>query len=158
MNDDLWNNIFGDFGDIERRFERMFSELSKGNGKTYGYTMYQGPDGIPHVREYGNSIGSCSPMINAGEREPFTDVTRDGDKVSVIVELPGVKKEDIVLEGNKSSLNVTVDTENKKFRKSIALPCEVDDESAHAEYNNGILEVSLTAKTPADAGRRIAIA
>ena len=158
MNDDLWNNIFGDFGDIERRFERMFSELSKGNGKTYGYTMYQGPDGVPHVREYGNAIGSCSPMINAGEREPFTDVTRDGDKVSVIVELPGVKKEDIVLEGNKSSLNVTVDTENKKFRKSIALPCDVDEESAHAEYNNGILEVSLTAKTPADAGRRIAIA
>ena len=158
MNDDLWNNIFGDFGDIERRFERMFSELSKGNGKTYGYTMYQGPDGVPHVREYGNAIGSCSPMINAGEREPFTDVTRDGDKVSVIVELPGVKKEDIVLEGNKSSLNVSVDTENKKFRKSIALPCDVDEESAHAEYNNGILEVSLTAKTPADAGRRIAIA
>lgn len=158
MNDDLWNNIFGDFGDIERRFERMFSELSKGNGKTYGYTMYQGPDGIPHVREYGNSIGSCSPMITAGEKEPFTDVTRDGDKVSVIVELPGVKKEDIILEGNKSSLNVTVDTENKKFRKSIALPCEVDDTSAHAEYNNGILEVSLTAKTPTDAGRRIAIA
>ena len=158
MNDDLWNNIFGDFGDIERRFERMFSELSKGNGKTYGYTMYQGPDGIPHVREYGNSIGSCPPMINAGEKEPFTDVTRDGDKVSVIVELPGVKKEDIILEGNKSSLNVTVDTENKKFRKSIALPCEVDDSSAHAEYNNGILEVSLTAKTPTDAGRRIAIA
>jgi HSP20 family protein len=120
--------------------------------------MYQGPDGIPHVREYGNSIGSCSPMINAGEKEPFTDVTRNGDKVSVIVELPGVKKEDIVLEGNKSSLNVTVDTENKKFRKSIALPCDVDEESAHAEYNNGILEVSLTAKTPTDAGRRIAIA
>ena len=158
MNDDLWNSIFGDFGDIERRFERMFSELSKGNGKTYGYTMYQGPDGIPHVREYGNSVGTCSPMISASEREPFTDVTRNGDKVSVVVELPGVKKEDIVLEGNRSSLQVSVDTENKKFRKSIALPCEVDENSATAEYNNGILEVNLTAKNSLESGRRIAIA
>ena len=158
MNDELWNSIFGDFGDIERRFERMFSELSKGNGKTYGYTMYQGPDGIPHVREYGNSVGTCSPMISASEREPFTDVTRDGDKVSVVVELPGVKKEDIVLEGNRTSLQVSVDTESKKFRKSIALPCEVDEGSAKAEYNNGILEVSLTAMNPIGSGKRIAIA
>ena len=158
MNDNLWDSIFGDFGDIERRFERRFSELSKGNGRTYGYTMYQGPDGIPHVREYGNAVGSCSPMISASEKEPFTDVTRNGDDVSVVVELPGVRKEDIVLEGNKSSLKVSVETENKKFRKSIALPCEVDEESAKAEYNNGILEVSLKAKDSLDAGRRIAIA
>ena len=158
MNDELWNSIFGDFGDIERRFERMFSELSKGNGKTYGYTMYQGPDGVPHVREYGNSVGTCSPMISASEREPFTDVTRDGDRVSVVVALPGVKKEDIVLEGNRTSLQVSVDTESKKFRKSIALPCEVDEGSAKAEYNNGILEVSLTAMNPIGSGKRIAIA
>ncbi len=159
MNDDLWNSIFGDFGDIERRFERMFSELSKGNGKTYGYTMYQGPDGVPHIREYGNSVGTFSPMISASEeKEPFTDVTRDGDKVSVVVELPGVRKEDIVLEGNRTALQVSVDTESKKFRKSIALPCEVDENSAKAEYNNGILEVSLTAKNSFGSGKRIAIA
>ena len=158
MNDDLWNSIFGDFGDIERRFERMFSELSKGNGKTYGYTMYQGPDGVPHIREYGNSVGTCSPMISAAEREPFTDVTRNGDKVSVVVELPGVRKEDIVLEGNPTSLRVSVDTEDKKFRKSIALPCEVDEESATAEYNNGILEVNLNAKNSLSSGKRIAVA
>ena len=158
MNDNLWNSIFGDFGDIERRFERMFDELSKGNGKTYGYTMYQGPDGIPHIREYGNAVGSCSPMISASEKEPFTDVTRNGDSVSVVVELPGVKKEDIVLEGTKSSLQVSVDTEGKNFRKSIALPCEVDEDSAHAEYNNGILEVTLKAKNPMGSGKRIEIA
>ena len=35
--DDLWNSIFGNIGDIERRFDEMFAELSRGRGKTYGY-------------------------------------------------------------------------------------------------------------------------
>lgn len=157
MNDDLWNSMFGNFDDIERRFERMFSELSKGCGRTYGYTMYQGPDGVRHVREYGDP-GETFPGIEMSQTEPFTDVTRNGDKVSVIVELPGVSKKDIVLEGNGNSITVSADTASKRFRKSIALPCDVIEDSARAEYNNGILEVTLTAKNGGAAGRRIEIA
>lgn len=148
MNDDLWNSIFGDFGDIERRFERMFSELSKGNGKTYGYTMYQGPDGVPHVREFGNSGSKLHTAI--APVDPVLDVSRQGDEVKAVLELPGVPKEDIQLDGTDGTLTVTVHTPGKEIVKEIALPCKVDPSTAHAECNNGLLEVSLKAAGSAE--------
>ena len=153
-----WDSIFGDFGDIEKRFDEMFAELSRGRGKTYGYTMYQGPDGIPHVREYGNAVGEYSPRLSGTAVEPFTDIVRNGNEVIVTVELPGVRKEDIVLEGTDNALSISVDTESKKYSRTIPLPCEVTQDSARAEYNNGILEVRLTSKGSLTTGRRIAIA
>jgi HSP20 family protein len=156
--DDLWNSIFGKMGDLERRFDEMFAELSRGRGKTYGYTMYQGPDGIPHVREYGNAIGEYSPKPGSHVLEPFTDVMREGDDVVVTVELPGAKKEDIILEGTDKALSIKVDTEYKKYSKTVALPCEVLQDSAKAEYNNGILEIRLESRGPLSNAKRIAIA
>ena len=156
--DDLWNSIFGNMGDIERRFDEMFAELSKGRGKTYGYTMYQGPDGIPHVREYGNAVGEYSPRLESHVSEPFTDVVKDGNDVIVTVELPGARKEDIILEGTDKALSIKVDTEYKKYSKTVALPCEVSQDSAKAEYNNGILEIRLESKGPLSNSKRIAIA
>jgi HSP20 family protein len=156
--DDLWNSIFGNIGDIERRFDEMFAELSRGRGKTYGYTMYQGPDGIPHVREYGNAVGEFSPRLDSSVSEPFTDVVKDGNDVIVTVELPGAKKEDIILEGTDKALSIKVDTEYKNYSKTVALPCEVSQDSAKAEYNNGILEVRLESKGPLSNAKRIAIA
>lgn len=155
--DDLWNSIFGNMADFERRFDEMFAELSRGRGKTYGYTMYQGPDGIPHIREYGNAVGEFSPRLDSSVSEPFTDVVQDGDEVIVTVELPGAKKDDIVLEGTDKALSIKVDTEHKKYSKTVALPCEVSQDSAKAEYNNGILEVRLISKGPLSNARRIAI-
>jgi len=155
--DDLWNSIFGNMADIERRFDEMFAELSRGRGKTYGYTMYQGPDGIPHIREYGNAVGEFSPRLDSSVSEPFTDVVQDGDEVIVTVELPGAKKDDIVLEGTDKALSIKVDTEHKKYSRTVALPCEVSQDSAKAEYNNGILEVRLISKGPLSNARRIAI-
>ena len=155
--DDLWNSIFGNMADFERRFDEMFAELSRGRGKTYGYTMYQGPDGIPHIREYGNAVGEFSPRLDSSVSEPFTDVVQDGDEVIVTVELPGAKKDDIVLEGTDKALSIKVDTEHKKYSKTVALPCEVSQDSAKAEYNNGILEVRLISKGPLSNAKRIAI-
>lgn len=156
--EDLWNSIFGSMSDFERRFDEMFAELSRGRGKTYGYTMYQGPDGIPHIREYGNAVGEYSPRLDTTVSEPLTDVVQDGKDIVVTVELPGAKKEDIVLESTDKALSIKVDTEYKKYSKTVALPCEVSQDSAKAEYNNGILEVRLESKGPLSNSKRIAIA
>lgn len=156
MNDGLWNSIFGSFDDIERRFERMFSELSNENSRTYGYTMYQGPDGIPHVREYGNAVGSFSPLISKGG-DPFIDVTRSGDEISVIVELPGMSKEDVSLEENGKTLSIRAESKTRRFEKDVALPCEAVPGSSSATFNNGLLEVRMKARDEPQGGRRIEI-
>lgn len=152
---DIWSEWEEIFRNFDRRFEEMFSGMDE-NVRTYGYTMYQGPDGIPHVREFGNAVGDYTP-IPAGTREPFTDVTREGDSVHVTVELPGVAKEDIDLEVSDAALSVSVDTEKKKFAKSIALPCDVKSDTAKAEYNNGILEIVMEAKKASSKARKVRI-
>src|SRR5206468_7185791 len=71
----------------------------------YGYSMTIGPYGKPHVREFGNVKAGKNiagqhlgiekqPQITT-EREPLSDITTTDNEVKVILEMPGIKKEDI---------------------------------------------------------------
>lgn len=155
--DDMWDSLFGaDFDSFGKRMDRIFSEMEKMGGsnvKTYGYTMCQGPDGVPYFREFGNTV---APAI-AGADEPFSDVSAEDDTVRVTVELPGVSKEEIVLETTVNSVTVSADTPRKKYFKTLALPCDVDTDSAKATYNNGMLEVAFDALTEERGKKRIEI-
>lgn len=163
--DEMWTDfsrLFGSgFESMNRRLNRMFEDFTNTPGvRTYGYTMYQGPDGIPHVKEFGNSVKELG--LNAATplgvvAEPLTDVVIDGDVVRATAEIPGVDKDDIVLDGTPTSLTISVDTDRRKFSKTLAMPCDVDVGSAKATYNNGILEVTLNPVKPAENKTRIAI-
>jgi HSP20 family protein len=146
---------------MNERFERILKEFMEGNlpnVKTYGYTMYRGPDGVPHVREFGTGFNETAPAsLQEGVREPLADVTVEGDTVRVVVELPGVNKQDIELETTEESMCIRVNTEKRRFQKTVALTTAVDPESARAEYNNGILEVTLHAKNKGVKAKRIDI-
>ena len=157
--DDIWNGFFGSFDSLNRRIEDMFAQLSMdGPGvKTYGYTMYQGPDGGRHVREFGNSDGTFGRPQLASVREPFTDVCEENGEVKVIAEIPGIEKKDINLSCNGDSLSIRVDNGSKRFSKDVALPCEADPDSAKAVYNNGLLEVTLKSLSTKQNGKRIEV-
>ncbi|MFA6804294.1 MAG: Hsp20 family protein, partial [Candidatus Methanomethylophilaceae archaeon] len=45
----------------------------------------------------------------------------------------------------------------RKFRKTLALPCDVDPDTAKAEYNNGILEVTFVTSGSKPNGKKISI-
>ena len=148
MEDDIWNSFFGDsFEAMNKRIESLFSN-AKSFGpefKTYGYTMYQGPDGKQYFREFGdpdlNLIGKGQSLEYS--KEPLTDVTQEDGIVRAIAEIPGVSKDDIMLECTKNTLSISVNTDDKKYSKTLALPCNVTIDSAKAEYNNGLLEVTF---------------
>ena len=158
--DDIWNSLLGDDRrSMAERIEEMFSEMERmqgGNVRSYGYTMYRDQNGVQHVKEFGNMAGDRKTQSDP-ICEPFTDVSLEGGTVRAVVEIPGVSKEDILLEGTKSTLSVKVDTEGKRFDRTLALPCEVDPDSAKAEYNNGILEVTLAAVDTPGSKKRIAV-
>ena len=161
MSEDPWDDLFGGFSKMNERFERMLKEFVNGgmpNVKTYGYTMYRGPDGVPHVREFGTGFDEpAAAPLPQGVRDPLTDVSVEGDTVRVVVELPGVDKQDIELETTAESMCVRVSTDTRRFQKTVALTTAVDPETARAEYNNGILEVTLTAKDKNMKAKRIDI-
>ena len=163
--------VFGDvedvFAEMEDLMTRRFKELSEKAPKdlvrertlpsgakvkewgpfVYGYSMTVGPDGKPQIREFGNikpMPGLGRPQLDVKEeREPLADVITADGEVKIIVELPGVAKNDIKLRGTNKSLTVSVDTEKHKYYKKLELPIKVDAKSAKSKYMNGVLEVTL---------------
>lgn len=124
-----------------------------GGPYVYGFTLRFGRDGSPLLEEFGN----VSPYGVAGYMEPVTDVIEKFDSVSVIVELPGVEKEDIDLRSSVESVFISVDTPFRKYSKDVKLSCRVVPESAVAKYNNGVLEVTLKRVEEGPAGRQVSI-
>ncbi len=123
----------------------------------YGYSMTIGPDGKPHVREFGNVksgfgsgngniaqyLGIDKPQITA-EREPLADVNSTDKEVKVVLEMPGIKKEDIKINAYDQKVEIkTTDDSARKYYKVLNLPKSSDIETARSTYNNGILEVTF---------------
>ena len=111
----------------------------------YGYNVRIDPDGKPTIREFGNMKpqfvdGKITPINFHEKREPLVDIIEEDDTVRVIAELPGVNKEDIQLYSTPSEMTISVDTDQKKFFKELKFASEVDENSAHSVYLNGILE------------------
>ena len=124
----------------------------------YGYSMTIGPDGKPKVREFGNIKsplsssssrrgGSFTRPLISSEREPLADVTTTDKDVKVVVEMPGVSKENIKINVYGNSLELTTTgTEDRKYHEVIEIPPETDIETATSTYKNGILEITFKKK------------
>lgn len=176
--DDEWRRDFfydwDDFFDIEKEFRRMeewmnriMREFGKAGGEikgpyVYGFSMRVGPDGKPHIEEFGNVPkrfpGATESM--AEYREPIVDVMEDEKNISVTAELPGVTKEDIdlSLENDNKMLVIKVDTPERKYYKEVELPAKVKPEKVKATYKNGILDVVFERETPKEKkGKKIKI-
>ena len=121
----------------------------------YGYSVTVGPDGKPKVKEFGNfkaetRLGKPHLAVK-DKREPLADVMDADSQVRVIVELPGVEKEDIKLSGTEDKLTISVDTPQRKYFKELELPATVDSKKATSKYKNGVLDVTIPKKKQEEA-------
>jgi HSP20 family protein len=107
-----------------------------------------------------------------GMTSPKVDVVENADNVVVKAEMPGFNAEnvDCRVEGNVLMLRGEYQQENEKqegqyhmrerrqgsFARSIPLPTEVNADQAHAEFENGILTLTLP-KNEAAKPKRISI-
>jgi HSP20 family protein len=116
----------------------------------YGYSVTVGPDGKPKVREFGNFKAKTQlgkPHMNVKEkREPLVDVMNADGEVRVIVELPGVEKEDVKLSGTDDKLTISIDTPQRKYFKEVELPAKVDSKKVTSKYKNGVLDIIVPKK------------
>lgn len=143
--------------EMERMFEEAFKDPIKGEVKgygpyIYGFSMNVGPDGKPIVREFGNVKPKLKGLRN--EREPLVDVIEEKDRITVIVELPGISREDIRLNCTESNLSIKVDNPQRKYNTMIELPAKVRPNSAKANYKNGVLEINLQRTEQMKEGKR----
>ena len=83
--------------------------------------------------------------------DTHVDVHEDGDTVRAIADLPGVPKDAIDLTCDGKHLTIDAAGDRREFTERVSLPSRVDEQSANATYNNGILEVVFErADTSAD--------
>jgi len=148
--DDIFDELDREFEEMEKNISKMFEDMRKasveGQGEegpyVYGFSMRVGPDGRPHVEEFGNIPGREGEEIST-DREPLTDVIEGEREISVIAELPGIGKKDIDLSATEDSLRIRVDTPERKYHKELRLPVRVKPDTTKASYKNGVLEVKL---------------
>ena len=160
---------------MEREFEEGFKQFESSTPKdlvreyktpegakvreygpfVYGYSMTVGPDGRPKVREFGNVKSplregqgrfGTRPLISS-EREPLVDISTTDKEIRVVVEMPGVSKENIKINAYNNTLEVTAqEGDAKKYHETIEPPNEADLATARSKYNNGILEITFNKK------------
>lgn len=98
-------------------------------------------------------------LMEWGFRTPLSDIEDRGDSIVVTTELPGMRKEDIKIAVDKDSISISAErkeaVEEKKknyyhceraysgYRRSFALPQEIDPDSVDAEYKDGVLKVTM---------------
>lgn len=169
--------------DMERMMEEMLREFTNRipeslirerklpDGSTFremgpfvwGWSMTLGPNRKPVIREFGNIKPSSRtrpwepPFDLREEREPLVDILESEGEIRVVAELPGVEKQDIKLHATEKTLTISVDTEERKYRKKLELPSKVDPSSAKSSYKNGVLEIALKKVEEKPKGVRIKI-
>jgi len=109
------------FDDIFREIERMMNEMMGGEGNVDVHF-----DGDP-------GFGA----------DTHVDIHETDDEIRVIADLPGVEKEAIDLKCDGTTLTVSASSEHRDYDERVTLPAVVDEHSAAATYNNGVLEVRM---------------
>lgn len=108
------------FGDIFDEIERMMSEMA------------------------GDPQGGDSGFAD----ETHVSVYEEGDTLRLVADLPGVDKDGVDLQCDGSTLTIAAEAEQRRFDERVRLPVRVDEHSASASFNNGVLEVTFDVLEP----------
>ena len=103
-----------------------------------------------------SGFGRQSQLFSAWT--PALDVYQNNDNVVAMIELPGMKKEDIEISLHDGMLTISGERKGEtqqndkaerserfigKFRRSITLPTRIEANNVSASYKDGILTVTL---------------
>src|SRR5438874_7001034 len=150
----------------------MFNS-KKGDSKSMNLIRYQAPESAPlatldrwsSLRDELNSFFDMPFWSSFGRTgqlftgwSPALDLYESGDNVVAVVELPGMRKEEIDISLHDGALTISGERKREStngetaqrseryvgaFRRSIALPTRVDATKVSATYQEGILKVTL---------------
>ncbi|PSQ57341.1 MAG: Hsp20/alpha crystallin family protein [Halobacteriales archaeon SW_9_67_25] len=71
------------------------------------------------------------------------DIHETDETVRVVADVPGVEKSDIDLKCDGTTLSLRAGSDGRDYSERVELPARVDEHSADATYNNGVLEVAF---------------
>jgi HSP20 family protein len=115
-------------------------------------------DGLNSFLElpFGSGFGRAGQLFTGWS--PALDLYQSNDNMIAVVELPGMRKDDIEISLHDGTLTISGERKRESsggekaerteryigaFRRSIALPTRVDANKVSATYGDGILTVTL---------------
>jgi HSP20 family protein len=154
--DRFFEQIDKEFSEAEDMLNRMFRTVRETGTSTsqespyfYGYQITIGPEGKPHIREFGNIRPSSKGLIEQSTvRQPLVD-TRFNEKENTMVitaEMPGITKEDVKVSMEEGLVTIHAEKGAKKYHTELPVEKELDTDSTKASYINGILELKIQFK------------
>jgi len=103
------------FGDFFEEIERMMNEMA---------------NGTPEARTDAG-FGSATHV----------DAYTTDDGVRLVADLPAVSKDELSLQCDGEALTISAASDRREYDETVELPVPVDEHSADATFNNGVLEV-----------------
>ena len=144
---DLMDELDDYFEDLEREIQevvkRSFDSTKFGGPFVAGFSFNVGPEGKPSIQLFGDS-----PVKHDGFRSPINEQVIDAKNgvLRLLLEMPGVEKEDIRVDATEDKAVITAESPNRKYRAELGLKAAVRRDSGKAEYRNGLLEISFSLK------------
>ena len=75
--------------------------------------------------------------------DAHVSVYETDEEIRVVADLPGVDKEALRIKCDGRHVTISASTSASEYEERIELPARVDEHSASASFNNGVLEITL---------------
>ncbi|SFG88742.1 HSP20 family protein [Desulfotomaculum arcticum] len=121
------------------------SSQPKGLKGAYGLRVRIGEPGKSTIQTFGNLRAAKDSVEFKEVWEPILDVFDEEDHVLVVAELPGIEEKQLQLEIVDNCLHL-VASGIRNYKKSVPLPCAVEDQNIVTVFKNGIVEITLRKK------------
>jgi HSP20 family protein len=154
----IFEEMDKEFSEAEDMLNRMFRTVRQSSASEsqtfpyyYGYQITVGPDGKPHIREFGNARPSAKGLIEQSTvREPLVDTNLDekDNTLTITAEMPGITKQDVKVAVDDGLVTIHAEKGDKKYHTELPIDAELDSDTAKATYTNGILELKIKLKKP----------
>lgn len=129
--------------EIRKEGEIDLGHLKKGLKGVYGFSIKTAVGGKPVVEPFGNIRNTPKGPKIEEEREPIVDIFNEKSEIRVYAEMPGINTGDIKLDLNGDILDISAQTEDRKYHKEILLPLKINPDTMTFTHKNGILEVKM---------------
>jgi len=116
-------------------------------------------DIITSIREKQEDLGKSLSDYSKSLQKPLADIIETDDALTVVTDLPGVKKEDVEVNISEDSLDIVAKFDDEitdegtnyirrersygETKRTIALPEKINIKKATAKFNDSVLTVEL---------------
>ena len=151
----LFDDLDKEPEDILEMFEKTLKSFEKFPADSefegsffYGFSITQGPEGRPVIREFGNVKPSGRSISRSDVREPLVDTVYDRkhSEVRVVVDMPGVDPEEVSVTIRQRSVHIRASDGDRRYETNVPLDVPVEPKLLRKTFNNGILELALRPK------------